>query len=267
MLLRNDSGPQKFECNETETLKGKEHGLALLQPIFVDALNRETNGLVASIVHALKVALREARTTPVDGGHVIESARTQRLFALLEGVLNYGSTYIPPAEGATPPSSEEQHAQRTKILESLTAMMTDRTGRRGDTIWSFGGAFRAVAGPRFGLRRKGTGFYGPASLPLGFHLTHLAESGPGFHLQVDPLDLGEYHAFNEEPEVETPHVTQALAPSLTVGMAFGTSIPFVLGIAAAYSPQVAIDDDHPTRKGTLSVGATAGFQVPLIDVN
>ena len=152
-------------------------------------------------------------------------------------------------------------------------MMTDRTGRDGDTVATLGGALRFVGGARVGLTKNhDSAFYGPVSLPLGVHVTHIPEDdawcGCGVHLQVDVLDLGEYVSFNDQANVAKPNLADALAPSFTLGMAFGKSVPFVLGVTAGYSPRVVLaPESSPNDKGALNLGVTAGMEVPLFDMN
>lgn len=275
MLVRNGTGEQGLACTMPTTIAKAEDALALAQPIVVDAYNRETNDMIASVVYALQVLVSDAARAKPGKPEDVEAAakaaaetagkKYQRIFSLLGGLLNYAATYYPKSQdgASTPPA--DAHEQRTKILESLTETMTDRTGRDGDTIWSLGGALRGAAGVRLADGHKA--FYGPVSLPLGAHLTHIAESGPGFHLQLDALDLGEYLAFDKEVKVATPKAANVLSPSLTIGLAWGRSMPFVLGLTGGYSPQVVLDPDQPNTKGSINVGVTAGIQVPLFDLN
>jgi hypothetical protein len=67
--------------------------------------------------------------------------------------------------------------------------------------------------------------------------------------------------------VTTPKLANALSPSVTLGLAFGSSMPFVLGLTGSYSPQIVLDPDHPNSKGSINVGVTAGIEVPLLDLN
>lgn len=101
----------------------------------------------------------------------LEQKKYQRGVRLLSGVLDYTLTFDPAkANGSTSKgadsgtAADDLHSQRTKILESLTADMTDRTGRVGETIVSVGGALRVALG-RW-IRKDGKdAFYGPISLP------------------------------------------------------------------------------------------------------
>jgi hypothetical protein len=265
MVLR-DQGPSatpRLECDDPpDKLTNPQDALALLQPIVVDAIEQDTNALIAAIVHALQVA--DAAKEPQDATNV------NRVFALMGGILDYTATYTSPASGS---SSDSLHDQRTKILESLTSSMTDRTGRAGDTIASLSGTLRGMFGRRYSIdNRSNHAFLGPVSLPLGFSVTHLGKSkngcgGCGFHLELDAVDLGQYLSYDGSAKVAKPALEDALSPGVTLAVAWGSSVPFVVGVSAGYSPHFEIDPANPTHKGTFNVGLTVGLNVPLLDLN
>src|SRR5262249_21389713 len=86
---------------------------------------------------------------------------------LLGGTLTYAATFAKPKDPSNPPSEKDLHEQRTKILESMTEDMSDRTGREGAWILSLGGALRVMGGARFGVKTRAHAMQGPLSLPLG----------------------------------------------------------------------------------------------------
>ncbi|HTA18440.1 MAG TPA: hypothetical protein VK989_04065, partial [Polyangia bacterium] len=168
----------RFACDNPMTLTTVVDALALMQPIADDAVLGETNALIAATVHALQLTNSD-----------LESKDANRVFILVGGLLDYAATYT----ATTGTTTDDLHTQRTKILESLTTSMTNRTGRAGDTILSIGGALRLVAGRTWSADSSSVhAFYGPLSLPLGVALTHLPSgSCPlGIHIQIDALDLG-----------------------------------------------------------------------------
>src|SRR4029077_4199080 len=120
-----------------------------------------------------------------------EQKKYQRGVRLLSGVLDYTLTFDPSKTATSTSKStdsgttaDDLHAQRTKIRESLTADMTDRTGRIGDNIFSVGGALR-VAGGAWIRRHGDVAFYGPISLPLGVSFDDYFQSGPhGVHIET-----------------------------------------------------------------------------------
>ena len=65
---------------------------------------------------------------------------------LLAGLLDYAATYAQPSDAQGTSAADNAHAQRAKILESLTQDMSDRTGRSGDTVFSLGGREIVAAG-------------------------------------------------------------------------------------------------------------------------
>jgi hypothetical protein len=180
-------------------------------------------------------------------------------------------------------SSTDAHQRRTALLESLTRDMTNRTDRAGDTIASFGGSLRLVLGGRISRARTEAGntqkrdyaVWGPLSLPLGFGLDVLGgkpgatgSDARGFHLELGILDLGQYLSFDGAATLETPDVTSAFAPSVTLGYAFGRELPFIVGVTGGFTPAYDFDpkrDDD--RRGAWMVGVTAGVYVPLFDFN
>lgn len=198
-----------------------------------------------------------------------EQSNRQRGLRLLAGLLDYTVTFdpakmtAPPGSTTPPPTQADLHAQRTKILESLTADMTDRTGRLGDNIFSVGGALRATGGVWL---RDSRAFYGPVSLPLGFALdSYFKGKAHGFHFEVTAIDLGQYLTFDNGGEVRTPDAVQAFAPGAGIAFFWGTSIPFTLGVNASYSPTY-----RPTEtasRGAFNIAGSLGFYVPLFDLN
>jgi hypothetical protein len=253
-------------------IKTAQDALALAQPIIDDAISGDTNALVTAIVQALQYV-----------NSTIEDHDKARAFALIGGLLEYTATYTQSStssptsasmsgsgSGSTSGSGSSLHSQRTQILESLTAMMTDRTGREGDVVASLGGSLRLVGGARVGLQEKGAAFFGPLSLPLGVAVTQIpATTGCrcGVHVEIDAVDLGQYLSWNQGASVATPQIEDALSPSTTVGVAFGPTMPFVIGVTAGYSPSFVLNTADPSSKGTFNLGVVVGVDVPLIDLN
>jgi hypothetical protein len=195
--------------------------------------------------------------------------KKKRALRLLGGLLDYGATFADSSSPQDQVSQSKVHDQRTKILESLTTDMTDRTGREGDDIFSLGGALRLVGGARVGANTSGTALYGPISLPLGIAYTHVAKRANicGIHVQLDVFDLGNYVAFDQGPKVKTPDLGDAVSPSLSVGAACGTGLPFVIAPTIGYTPQFQIDPNQSDKRGAWDVGLSVGVHVPLIDLN
>ena len=187
---------------------------------------------------------------------------------LLSGLLDYAITVdpanAPSTTGTTGTASTNLHDQRTKILESLTADMTDRTGRLGDSIFSVGGALRVVGG--VWLDQPSRVFYGPLSLPLGFALDdYFANKAYGIHLEATALDLGHYLTFDDGGKVRDVDVAQALAPGAGAAFFWGTSLPVTLGVNASYAPSYQSTDT--AKHGAFNVALTFGIYVPLLDLN
>jgi hypothetical protein len=86
-------------------------------------------------------------------------------------------------------------------------------------------------------------------------------------MQLDAVDLGNYLALQDGPKVKKPDLGDACAPSLSVGLAWGVSLPFVAAATVGWTPQFVLDRTQPTKRGTLNLGLTFGLHVPLIDLN
>jgi hypothetical protein len=200
------------------------------------------------------------------------AAQRRRALRLMAALLEYAGTYgsgeATENHGDTG-AGKSAHAQRTKILESLTEEMTDRSGREGDDVFALGGALRLLAGARIGVSRSGGSFAGPLSLPLGISYTHIPrrENAWGIHVQLDAVDLGNYLALDNEPNVKTPKLGDAFAPGVTLGVAYGPSFPLVIGFSGNYMPAFVLDPDHRDEKGAVTAAVTFGVYVPLLDLN
>ena len=188
----------------------------------------------------------------------------------MAALLDYAGTYSAraAAEGEDE-DARSAHAQRSKILESLTEEMTDRTGREGDDVFALGGSLRFLAGARFGVRHDAASFAGPLSLPLGISYTHIPkrDNAWGIHVQLDAVDLGNYLALDNEPNVKTPELGDAFAPGITVGLAYGPSFPLVIGLSGNYMPAFVLDPDRKDDQGAITAALTFGVHVPLLDLN
>lgn len=263
----------ELTCKEPKTLAHPEDALSLMHPIVVSLVYRDTNSLIASIVHALRLVTAKKGATrantqrkPKEADKEAESRTRERtqLFALLGGLLNYAKTYVPRPSGDTDTTDEASlHEQRTSTLESLTRTMTDRTRRDSDCVWSLGGALQVVGAARLPLeKQEDVVAHGPISLPLGLGMQTV---GGGVHFMASVVDLGQYVAWDSSLEVAKPNVVAALSPSLSFGYAWGTSFPVVVAATAGYSPHYHFSDS--SSKGSLNVGVTLGVYVPLIDLN
>ncbi len=228
----------------------------ILRTIVLGALDGDSNAIVAAVIRYAKAELKEKGQLP-------------RGLRIVGALLDYASTYMPEkgaydkGEGAAE-VAKAAHEKRKKILESLTEEMTDRTDRGGDWIVSAGGSLRGV----FGWRAR-TGHDDPKWMPLqltlGFAYDLVADDdGPGFHLEGGVLDLGQYVSFEEDDNVREPDFADALAPSVTIALTLGRSLPFQMGFTGAYAPHFEYEDG---KRGSWSLGFTTGIYVPLFDID
>jgi hypothetical protein len=224
--------------------------LAFTQAIFDAALEEDANATITAV----------ARVVELFANDKYEQTH-QRAFLLLGSLVQFAATFA----NQTGQTAQQLQDQRTKILESLTEDMTDRTARDGDWIASFGGSLRLVGGARLGGANPA--WLGPLSLPIGLGVDCVSQkSAPGVHFEFGIVDLGEYLSYDNSLTVKTPKWNDAIAPSITIAAAWGKSIPFILGATASYSPSFTLTDAKDT-KGTFNVGVTAGMYVPFIDMN
>jgi len=257
MLLNHPDSPE-FACPDPVRLDPSRLDmltvLSLLKPIVDGAMDKDSNAVIGSVAKVLSLYTDA------------EYQKThKRAFLLLGSLIQYSASYV----GQTADDASQRHDQRTKILESMTEAMSDRTARDGDDIWSFGGSFRGVGGARFGAKKPA--LLSPLGLPIGVAFDHVSEGSSGtFHFELSPFDLGQYVAFDNRGVVRTPKFADAVAPSITVGIGWGRSMPLVLGATCGYSPSFELEPTKSGQKperGSVNAGVTLGIYVPLVDMN
>ncbi|MCU0683798.1 MAG: hypothetical protein MUF34_16420, partial [Polyangiaceae bacterium] len=246
-----DTSPELRGCPPAHALGAAPttlERLALARFLANAAIDGDPNALVVAALAAHQIASRGAADRPA-----------KRALRLTGALLQYTRTYTDrKLDGAG------AREQRVRLLEELSEEVSNRNERDGDAIWSLGGSLRLVGGARFGVDSDRTALYGPVGLPLGLGFQTVAENGFGLHLELSAFDLGQYVSFEEGGAVRKPELADALAPSLTLGAAFGKSVPFVLGPTVGYSPQFTFSDG---RRGALNFGLALGIYVPLLDLN
>jgi hypothetical protein len=254
---------EEWRCPDVNEIKGlttARDRTALFNHVVQAIIKRDRAPLVVAAVRTVELRVVG------DAEDVVADRKTySKAVTLLGGVIQYAATYTKDAD------ADGAHEARTKILESLTTSMTDRSGRQGDAIFSVGGSLRGLGGGRFSTAKKGeTAIAGPVSLPLGFALDVTASEHPvGFHGELGLVDLGQYVTLDTESDVSKPDPRAAFAPSVTVALGIGVEFPFFVGAAAGWTPfvratEAAPDDD---MLGSLYVGGVAGFYVPFVDLN
>src|SRR5690606_23551565 len=94
----------ELTCKEPKTLAHPEDALSLMHPIVVSLVYRDTNSLIASIVHALELVTAKKGATRANTQRDLKKAKKEaesrtrertQLFVLLGGLLNYAKTYVP----------------------------------------------------------------------------------------------------------------------------------------------------------------------------
>lgn len=241
-------------CNDDKKICGP----AIAHEMFEAVLTTNTNKLIAL---AERVLIGKLATEKLDAN---DKGKRQRGLQLVGGLLEYAQTYSVPESSPGDDSAEKAaFDRRTEIIKSLSEEMTDRTGRVDDWILSFGGSLRAQAGGRFKDGRSA--WLGPISLPIGFGLQ--SSGSWGFEAELNAFDLGQYVSFNETGSVAKPNVEDALSPSVAVGFFFGKQLPFTVMAVGGYSPHYQFASGPNESRGAFSIGLSAGFYVPLFDIN
>jgi len=235
---------------------------SLSRLLIIAAIDGDTNTVITGLNHGVDIVVVQV------GGAMNLSDDDKRALhkalRLLGGLLQYSETFLPTdakADVAT------LHERRTKILESLSRDLTDRTGREDDAILSLGGSLRATLGARIDPAGKQDAlFYGPVSLPLGVGF----QSAGHFHLEIGIFDLGQYVSYQKGASgltVREPKPADVLAPSLTLGYYWNKSFPFFIGVTGGYTPQFEFSKTSTTNAGSINLGFTTGIYVPLFDIN
>jgi hypothetical protein len=221
----------------------------------------------AAVAAALVTALLRLTKKP-DSGEDVEYSKGMRV---LSTIAAYAATYTSGDK-----DSEEAHGSRTELLESLTKDMTVRTNRGDDWIWSVGGSLRLVGGMRLSRKAenvdRGTAFWAPISIPLGFGLDRLFETSKnhyhlGLHAEIGVFDLGQYLAFEEGLKLAEPDLGDAFSPSLTLAIGLGWELPIIIGATIGYTPSFDFDSTKDDKLGAINLGVTVGGYVPLFDFN
>ncbi len=248
--------------------------LAVARGALEAALEQDTNRLIASIGRGLELLTPAAAAGTKPDGRREMLADRRRALRLLAGLAQYAQTFAEKEQTA-----EQKHARRTKILESLTADMTDRSGREGDRIWSLGGSLALVGAarvPGFG-GEGGAVASGPLALTLGGAYQNVPKSGAGLHVELGVVDLAQYLSFRKEADgdvpadktavVRKPSLPDALAPSLKVGLQWGREVPIYLAGFAQYAPFYEFEKKNggDDRHGSIVFGLALGAYVPLLD--
>jgi hypothetical protein len=239
--------------------------LSTARGVIEAAIDEDTNRLIASVAAGAQ-ALHQSK------GSAALTPEQRRGLRLLAGVVQYAGTYGQGQPGAT---DEQKHEQRTKILESLTADMTQRTDRKGDWILSLGGSLGLVGGGRF---RSGESIpTSPLALSLGVALQKVDDGG--LHLELGIVDLAQYLSFEKETGdtmggsrsivVGEPDVEDVLSPSIRIGLQWGRNMPVYVAAMGGYSPfyEFTSADGATAKRGSLNFGITVGAYVPLFDAN
>ncbi|MEQ8276000.1 MAG: hypothetical protein RMA76_38630 [Deltaproteobacteria bacterium] len=187
----------------------------------------------------------------------------RRMSQLLAAMTAYAQTY---ADAAKDLPAEDLKEKRKEIIETAIDSFTDRGDRGGDVVFSLGTAvgFRAIGGHfRYGTDDGRYAFAPQLALPLGLAVQQLpGKSLLGWHLGVYALDLGQFVAYGDDIDSESPEWNVFVTPGLQAGALIGTAEDTVLvGLDAHYGRSETIDD------GFIRVGLVLAYYVSLFDLN
>jgi len=184
----------------------------------------------------------------------------EKLAQLAGAVASYTAVYN-STKNDDPKAAREA---RKQALESLIDAATNRKGREGNWVVSFGsnvGAswtfanqydFRDPLVSRLGLR-----------VPLGLSIQHLpGKSHIGFHAALNAIDLGQFiRATNDDVRWDS-----FVAPGIEIGGTLGDPSHMLTLVAhGAFVPGVG-DPMAPT-KARWEFGVALGYYVPFFDLN
>lgn len=214
----------------------------------------------------------------------------ERTMQLAAAVASYTQNYSGDDQQDAKQAAAQREA-RKKAIESLIDQATDRTGREGDTIVSFGAnvGFQ-VAGYQRDLANASApnaAYVGQLSLPIGLSIERLprACSGKlpcwGWHIQISPLDVAQFISYNLDRQISQVHwanfVMVGVQPGFLVHFGKKKDRPspwesLFIGADIRYAPSQTfvdptVDPSVGSGKGLFRAGLYLGYYVPFFDIN
>lgn len=241
--------------DETIADKADAHrALASLRSLTVATITGDTRAtLLAALSELGSIAASD---------HQRSVEATEALGALVE----YSSSY---SKDADPKTSADD---RKKALSHLVDALTDRSNRRRGELVISAGAMVAIGGyvthPTVDMNDDHIVGVPALTLPFGLAFDTMPEGyNPGFHLQLNVLDVAQYLNVSTEGEVEDPGVATAVDLGLTLGFTLGSkNTPFLVALDGGWQPGVKISPDAKGY-GQAKIGVVTGFVVPFLDFN
>lgn len=214
----------------------------------------------------------------------------ERTMQLAAAVASYTQNYSGDDQQDAKQAAAQREA-RKKAIESLIDQATDRTGREGDIIVSFGAnvGFQ-VAGYQRDLANASApnaAYLGQLSLPIGLSIERLprACSGKlpcwGWHIQLSPLDVAQFISYNLDRQISQVHwanfVMVGVQPGFLVHFGKKKDRPspwesLFIGADIRYAPSQTfvdptVDPSAGSGKGLFRAGLYLGYYVPFFDIN
>lgn len=146
----------------------------------------------------------------------------------------------------------------TRSLDWESANEIELFGKRSDWSWAFGIGARALGGISGG---RGAAFAGPLAFPVGVSVQNVAS--PGLYADFSLFDPGQYVSvgpFEDKSRFRSPAGLDAFGPAASIGLRWGTSIPFVMAVTGG-AARLGADD-------TIGYcGISIGTFLPLVQLN
>lgn len=203
----------------------------------------------------------------------LDLAQLKRALALLNAFVSYAASYRKEPNGTTDGKSDAERErarrdERKRAMNDLVDAMADRSGRRGDVIFSLGVGVGFTAGRGRDESVRSYSVAPSLALPTGPSVDYLCGRALGLHLQVPLLDLGQFTTVSKDGELQDkPTFASAFLLGVQPGLLFfpTTKIPLVLAGDFGWAPGLKLAQESDA--GVLRLGMFLGTYIPFIDFN
>lgn len=197
-----------------------------------------------------------------------------KISRVIAAFASYAATYS-SSDAPSTERTKELHEARKKAIESVIDAFTDRTGLGGRWIVSLGANAGLVTGGQVLDGVDGAQAVWPQlSVPMGLAMQKLPEEGKmrnlSWHLQVSPIDLGQFVAMKEDGTIdERPEPGNFACLCFQAGLLFGapTSSIFV-GVDLRWIPTLDFQSGNEAASsgGVFRFGGSVSYYVPFLDL-
>lgn len=206
-----------------------------------------------------------------------KSTSAARAVGLLNAVVAYAETFQrkggePSEEGTLEKMREARKEIVLRFLDEASSRSVLGEARRGANIVSLGlNVGGLMVGGQWTQRSdEWSAHYAQLTLPLTVAFQHQGTDGPGLHVGLIPLDLGQYVSFDPSQggDVSDPDWRTSLTFGLQAGLLFPSlRDPFVLGVDARYSPALFPEEtgEDGVDEGAFRFGLFLSYYIPIFD--